>query len=277
MPVQIGKTNRLKVLRKVSVGVYLDGDTIGDVLLPNRYVPQNISEGDEIDVFIYLDSEDRLIATTEVPYAQVGECAFLKVVSVSNVGAFMDWGLMKDLFVPFREQAVRMEKDRSYVVHVYFDHDTGRIAASSKFGRFLDNVSPVYKSGDEVDLLIAEKTPLGFRAVINNMHTGMLYDNQLFKPLDLGQRVRGYIAKVREDDKIDLLLEQPGYEKTDSHGIHVLEVLKLKGGYLAVTDKTNPDEISTLFGMSKKNFKKALGALYKQRLVIIEDKGIRLV
>lgn len=277
MPVQIGKTNRLKVLRKVSVGVYLDGDTIGDVLLPNRYVPQNISEGDEIDVFIYLDSEDRLIATTEVPYAQVGECAFLKVVSVSKVGAFMDWGLMKDLFVPFREQAVRMEKDRSYVVHVYLDHDTGRIAASSKFGRFLDNVSPVYKSGDEVDLLIAEKTPLGFRVVINNMHTGMLYDNQLFKPLDLGQRVRGYIAKVREDDKIDLLLEQPGYEKTDSHASHVLDVLKLKGGYLAVTDKTNPDEISTLFGMSKKNFKKALGALYKQRLVIIEDKGIRLV
>ncbi|WP_026473416.1 CvfB family protein [Alkaliflexus imshenetskii] len=277
MPVQIGKTNRLKVLRKVSVGVYLDGDTIGDVLLPNRYIPQNISEGDEIDVFIYLDSEDRLIATTEVPYAHVGECAFLKVVSVSRVGAFLDWGLIKDLFVPFREQAVRMEKDCAYVVYVYLDHDTGRIAASSKFGRFLDNVSPDYKPGDEVDLLIAEKTPLGFRAVINNVHTGMLYDNQLFKPLEIGHSVRGYIAKVRDDDKIDLLLEQPGYEKTDSHANHVLDVLKAKGGYLAVTDKSDPDEISTLFGMSKKNFKKALGALYKQRLVIIEDKGVRLV
>ncbi|GAO30370.1 CvfB family protein [Geofilum rubicundum] len=276
MAVEIGKVNKLKVLRVVTIGVYLDGDTIGDVLMPRRYVPYGTKEGDELDVFVYLDSEDRLIATTETPLAVVGDFAFLKVVSVSNFGAFLDWGLMKDLLVPFREQKEKMEKDRSYVVYVYFDDETGRIAASAKIDRFLDNVSPSYQPGEEVDLMIASRTELGYKAIINGLHSGVLYYNQVFKPLVMGQKLKGYIAKIREDEKIDLLLERPGYEKMDDLSEQVLAVLREKGGLMQVSDKSSPRDIEMLFKMSKKNFKKALGALYKKRLIILEAGRIKL-
>lgn len=276
MAVEIGKVNKLKVLRVVTIGVYLDGDTIGDVLMPKRYVPYGTKEGDEVEVFIYLDSEDRLIATTETPLAMVGDFAYLKVVSVSNYGAFLDWGLMKDLLVPFREQKEKMEKDRSYVVYVYFDDETGRIAASAKIDRFLDNVSPQYQPGDEVDLMIANRTELGYKAIINGLHSGILYYNQVFKPLTMGLKLKGYIAKVREDEKIDLMLERPGYEKMDDLSEQVLAVLRAHGGAMQVSDKSSPRDIESWFKMSKKNFKKALGALYKKRLIIIEDEGVKL-
>lgn len=276
MAVEIGKVNKLKVLRVVTIGVYLDGDTIGDVLMPKRYVPYGTKEGDEVEVFIYLDSEDRLIATTETPLAMVGDFAYLKVVSVSNYGAFLDWGLMKDLLVPFREQKEKMEKDRSYVVYVYFDDETGRIAASAKIDRFLDNVSPQYQPGDEVDLMIATRTELGYKAIVNGLHSGILYYNQVFKPLTMGLKLKGYIAKVREDEKIDLMLERPGYEKMDDLSEQVLAVLRAHGGAMQVSDKSSPRDIETWFKMSKKNFKKALGALYKKRLIIIEDEGVKL-
>jgi uncharacterized protein len=276
MVVKIGRVNRLKVLRIVPIGAILDGDTLDDILLPTRYVPRGLKESEEVDVFIYLDSEDRIIATTETPLVMVGEFACLDVVSVSTVGAFLDWGLMKDLFVPFREQNVKMEEGKHYVIHVYLDDDTKRIAASSKVNNYLDNVSPNYSAGDEVDLLIYGKTELGYKAIINNLHSGILYHNQVFRTLNYGQKVKGYINKVREDDKIDLLLDKPGYEKTDSQSQDVLNMLKMKGGYMAVTDKSDPDEINRIFGMSKKNFKKALGALYKNRLILIEDDGIRI-
>jgi hypothetical protein len=276
MAVEIGKVNKLKVLRVVTIGVYLDGDTIGDVLMPKRYVPYGTKEGDEVEVFIYLDSEDRLIATTETPLAMVGDFAYLKVVSVSNYGAFLDWGLMKDLLVPFREQKEKMEKDRSYVVYVYFDDETGRIAASAKIDRFLDNVSPQYQPGDEVDLMIATRTELGYKAIVNGLHSGILYYNQVFKPLTMGLKLKGYIAKVREDEKIDLMLERPGYEKMDDLSEQVLAVLRAHGGAMQVSDKSSPRDIETWFKMSKKNFKKALGALYKKRLIIIEDEGLKL-
>lgn len=276
MAVEIGKVNKLKVLRVVTIGVYLDGDTIGDVLMPKRYVPYGTKEGDEVEVFIYLDSEDRLIATTETPLAMVGDFAFLKVVSVSNYGAFLDWGLMKDLLVPFREQKEKMEKDRSYMVYVYFDDETGRIAASAKIDRFLDNVSPQYQPGDEVDLMIASRTELGYKAIINGLHSGILYYNQVFKPLVMGLKLKGYVAKVREDEKIDLMLERLGYEKMDDLSEQVLAVLRDNGGAMQVSDKSSPRDIETWFKMSKKNFKKALGALYKKRLIIIENEGVKL-
>lgn len=275
MAVEIGKVNKLKVLREVSIGVYLDGDTIGDVLLPKRYVPEGTKEGDEVEVFIHLDSEDRLIATTERPLAQVGEFAWLKVVSVSKFGAFLDWGLMKDLLVPFREQKEKMEKDRYYAVYVYFDDETGRIVASAKVDRFLDNVSPDYNPGDEVKLFIVGRTELGYKAVINGLHSGLLYYNQVFKPLQLGQHTKGYIARVREDEKIDLLLERPGYEKVDELSQKLLDALQKAGGFLPLTDKSVPADIEQRLGMSKKTFKKAIGALYKQRLIELLPDGIK--
>lgn len=275
MAVEIGKVNKLKVLREVSIGVYLDGDTIGDVLLPKRYVPEGTKEGDEVEVFIHLDSEDRLIATTERPLAQVGEFAWLKVVSVSKFGAFLDWGLMKDLLVPFREQKEKMEKDRYYAVYVYFDDETGRIVASAKVDRFLDNVSPDYNPGDEVKLFIVGRTELGYKAVINGLHSGLLYYNQVFKPLQLGQQTKGYIARIREDEKIDLLLERPGYEKVDELSQKLLDALQKAGGFLPLTDKSVPADIEQRLGMSKKTFKKAIGALYKQRLIELLPDGIK--
>lgn len=277
MQAAIGKICRLKVLRKVSIGLYLDGDTLGDILLPNRYVPAEVKEEDEIDVFIYLDSEDRIIATTETPKAVVGDFVMLKVVSTSKFGAFLDWGLMKDLLVPFREQSVRMEKGRSYLVHVYLDYETGRIVASSKFDRFLDNLSPTYEVGEEVVLIISDITDLGYKAIINSLHTGLLYENQVFRKLSIGQEMKGYISKIREDDKIDLLLEKPGYEKTSSLSEEILEIIKANGGFMDVTDKTAPDRIAQLFGMSKRNFKQALGSLYKDRLVMLEENGVRVI
>ncbi|WP_088654196.1 CvfB family protein [Geofilum rhodophaeum] len=275
MAVEIGKVNKLKVLREVSIGVYLDGDTIGDVLLPKRYVPEGTKEGDEVEVFIHLDSEDRLIATTERPLAQVGEFAWLKVVSVSKFGAFLDWGLMKDLLVPFREQKEKMEKDRYYAVYVYFDDETGRIVASAKVDRFLDNVSPDYNPGEEVKLFIVGRTELGYKAVINGLHSGLLYYNQVFKSLQLGQQTKGYIARVREDEKIDLLLERPGYEKVDELSQKLLDALQKAGGFLPLTDKSVPADIEQRLGMSKKTFKKAIGALYKQRLIELLPDGIK--
>jgi len=277
MAVEIGKVNKLKVLRIVTIGVYLDGETIGDVLMPKRYVPYGTKEGDQLDAFVYLDSEDRLIATTETPYAMVGDFAYLKVVSVSGFGAFLDWGLMKDLLVPFREQKEKMEKDKSYLVYIYFDDETGRIVASAKIDRFLDNVSPDYEPGQEVDLIIASRTELGYKAVINELHSGVLYYNQVFRQLKQGMKVKGYIAKVREDEKIDLLLERPGYEKMDDLSEQVLAVLRENGGFMNVSDKSSPHDIEMYFQMSKKNFKKSLGALYKKRLIVIGEGDIKLV
>jgi predicted RNA-binding protein (virulence factor B family) len=229
------------------------------------------------DVFVYSDSEDRLVATTENPFVKVGEFAFLKVVSVSKFGAFLDWGLPKDLLVPFREQKADMVEGRSYLVYVFVDMLTKRIAASAKIDKYLDNTPPEYEHGDEVQLLITEETDLGFKAVVNNEHWGMLYKNQLYQQLSPGQRITAYINKVRDDDKIDLLLEKPGYEKVDAISQKILDELTASRGFMAVTDKTSPDMINAMFGISKKNFKKAIGSLYKKRMITFDSDGIRLV
>ena len=275
---EIGKYNVLKVVKDLDFGLYLDGgEDLGEILLPRRYVPINCTVDDELEVFIYLDSEDRLIATTEMPEAQVGEFAFLEAVSVSKVGAFMDWGLPKDLLVPFREQKVDIEKGKKYVVYVYLDDESRRIAGSSKIEKYLDNLPPNFEEGQQVDLLVFHQSELGYKAIVDGTHTGMLYANEVFKNLRRGDKVKGYVKKVREDDKIDLMLEKPGYGKVDGMAKELLNRLEKANGFIDMTDKSPADEITRRLGISKKNFKKAVGTLYKQRIITIEDDGIRLV
>ena len=275
--VKIGKYNKLTIFREVDFGIYFHDEKLGDILMPKRYLPEKWLVGDELEVFIYLDSEDRLIATTEKPFAEVDEFATLEVVATTQVGAFLNWGLMKDLLVPFREQKKRMNVGEKHLVYIYLDPETNRIVASSKIDHFVDNLPVDYETGEEVDLIIAEKTDLGFKAIIDNSHFGMLYKNEVFQTLSIGQRLKAYIGKVREDEKIDLVLQKPGYEKMEGLAQEILDKLKASGGYLAVGDKSSPEEIYRIFKISKKNFKKALGTLYKNRLIIIEEEGIKIV
>jgi len=273
----IGMLNELEVVKTVDFGVYLDGGMHGEILLPKRYIPENCQVGDCLDVFIYLDSEDRLVATTQKPLAMVGEFAMLKVVEITNFGAFLDWGLMKDLLVPFREQQEKMEKGKSYLVYVYLDNESQRIVATSRLDKCLGNIPVDYEAGEEVDLIIAGKTELGYKAIIDNSHWGVIYHNEVFQPLHPGEKLKGFIKQVRPDEKIDLRLDKPGYEKIDSISQGILDQMKVAGGFLPFNDKSDPELIVKTFKTSKKNFKKALGSLYKQHLITIEENGIRLV
>ncbi|MDY0199791.1 MAG: S1-like domain-containing RNA-binding protein [Bacteroidales bacterium] len=273
----IGKINNLRVVKVVSIGCYLDGGEHGEILIPRRYVPENTEVEDFIDVFIYYDSEDRIIATTETPKIQLGEIAQLQVVSVTHAGAFLDWGLSKDIFVPFREQKMRMEEDKWYIVGLYIDFETDRLAASAKIEKFLDNTPPDYEVGQEVDLLIYNKTDLGFSAIINNAHWGVIYENEIFRHLNQGKRIKGYIKKIREDEKIDLVLQKPGFEKVDEIAQSLLDKLEKNNGIIRLSDKSDPQEIYAHLGISKKVFKKAIGGLYKAKLITIEENCIRLI
>lgn len=274
--VNIGRYNTLRVIKEVDFGVYLDGESEGEILMPVRYVPANCQVGDFVDVFLYLDSEDRPIATTEQPFAQVGEFAMLRVQSVNKIGTFLDWGIMKDLLVPFREQKVTMTEGRSYLVYIYVDEETRRIVASAKLNKFLDKTLPDYEVGQEVDLVIESETDLGYKAIVNNRHWGILYENEVFEQLAKGLKVKGYIKKIRTDHKIDLSLHPLGYEKVDPLSQMILDELKKMGGYIAVSDKSDAEEVYRVFGISKKSFKQAIGALYKKRLITISPDGIRL-
>jgi len=273
---EIGIFNNLRVIKEVDFGVYLDGGEHEEILLPRRYVPENCKVDDNIRVFIYLDSEDRFIATTETPYAMVGDFALLKVVAVESVGAFLDWGLLKDLLVPFGEQSPTMEIGKSYIVKIYVDKQTNRIAATTRLDRYLDNEPGNFHAGQEVKLLICNQTDIGYKAIINGTHWGVLYSNEVFQPLKSGQKTKGYIKKVREDNKIDLSLHKPGYERVDDITDTIINVLKEQGGFISVTDKSSPETINKLFGVSKKTYKKAIGAIYRKRLITIESDGIRL-
>lgn len=274
--VEIGKINTLEVVRETDNGLYLDGRELGEILMPKKFITDEVRNLGWADVFVYSDSEDRLVATTEKPFAMVGDFAMLKVVATSKFGAFLDWGLPKDLLVPFREQKADMVEGRSYLVYLFVDVLTKRIAASAKLDKYLDNTPPEYEMGDEVQLMIAEETDLGYKAIVNNEHWGMLYKNQLFQTLSHGQKMTGYINKVRDDDKIDLLLEKPGYEKVDAISQKILDELKENRGFMAVSDKTSPEMIQVMFGISKKSFKKAIGSLYKKRMISFDSDGIRL-
>jgi hypothetical protein len=273
--VEIGKVNKLKVARLVGIGAYLESDNKEEILLPKRYVPEGVKVGDLIDAFICYDSEDRLIATTETPKATVGDFALLKVVAVERVGAFLDWGISKDLLLPFAEQTSHPRVGQNILVYVYIDK-TDRIAASMRLDRHLEKVSDEYQEGQEVDLLIASRTDLGFKAIINNRHVGVLYKNEVFKPLPYGFKTKGFIKHIREDGKIDLSLNKTGHKAADPIAEKILELLNENEGFLEITDKTSPEQIYELFGASKKKFKIALGGLYKKRLISISDNGITL-
>lgn len=275
--IEIGKTNRLIVLRTVDFGVYLDGENLGDILLPARYISSPLAAGDAIDVFIYNDSEDRLIATTEQPLAQVNTAAYLRVVASNRYGTFLDWGLPKDLLVPYREQYAKMREGLRYPVFVYLDHSTGRIVASAKIEHFLNNLPPDYKRGQSVEILIYKETEIGFKAVIENLHTGMVYKNEIFSNVAIGDRLTARIKQVRPDGKIDLILGGSAAERTDSLAQRILDEAKANGGRLNLSDRSSPEVIADAFGCSKKDFKKALGNLYRERLITINPDSIELV
>ena len=274
---EIGKINHLEVVKELDFGIYLDGGDLGEILMPKRYVPEGIMPGDFLEAFIYLDSEDRLLATTEKPLALVEEFALLQVVSVTPVGAFLNWGLPKDLFVPFREQRQPMEEGKKYLVYVYLDANSKRIAASSKIEHYLNNIPVDYDENEEVDLIIVNETDLGYNAIIDNSHLGILYKNEVFQPLQAGDKVLGYIKKIRTDGKIDLRLDKIGYEKISVFADKIISELEKKNGFLPLTDKSSPEEVYKAFKISKKNFKAAIGALYKKRFIALEENGIRLL
>lgn len=275
--IEIGKMNTMKVVKEVDFGLYLDGGDLGEILLPTRYVPAGTEVDHYLDVFVYIDSEDRLIATNIEPLAQVGDFASLKVAQITSVGAFLDWGIMKDLLVPFSEQREEMHEGVSYFVYVYLDEETERVVATTKTNRFLDNVPAEYQEGQEVDLIIGYNTDLGTNVVINGLHSGLLYANEIFQPIKPGQKIKGYIKKLREDEKIDVSLQKSGYERITGLAGEILRKLESNGGFLEANDKSSPESIKHIFGVSKKAFKQAVGALYKDRLITIESNGIRLV
>ncbi len=274
--IRLGDYNRMTVVKSVDFGLYLDGGDEGEVLLPARYVPDGCKEGDEIEVFVYLDSEERLVATTQTPKARVGDFAFLTVSWVNEYGAFLDWGLMKDLFCPFREQKMKMEKDKGYIVHVHLDNESHRIVASAKVEHYFDPSFPPYRHGDEVDLLVWQKTDLGFKVIIDNRFPGLVYGNQVFRQIHTGDRLTGYIDMVREDGKIDVMLQPTGWRMTKETADIILDYMESHGGTCPLTDKSPAEDIYQQFQVSKKSYKKAVGDLYKRRLITIEDDCIRL-
>lgn len=276
---QIGRTCQLKVNRQVEFGFYLDGgEQYGEVLLPNGEIRPDIDVhiGEPLEVFLYLDTQERIVATTHMPLAQVGDFAYLEVAWVNNFGAFLHWGPLKDLFVPFREQKMKMMKGHSYIVHVHLDPETYRIMASAKVEHFLSQDFPPYRTGDQVELLIWQKTNLGLKAIVDGRYGGLLYDTQMFRTLRTGDRVKGYISQVRPDGKLDLSLQCPGQRGVEDFSAQLLRHLQMNGGQTPLGDKSPAEEIYALFGVSKKVFKKAAGDLYRQRLIEISDTGIRL-
>lgn len=277
MSIELGKFNQLEVVKQVDFGMYLDGGEEGEILLPTRYVPEDCKVGDWLNVFLYLDNEERLIATTLTPLVQVGEFACLEVSWVNQFGAFLNWGLMKDLFVPFSEQKMKMQVGNKYIIHAHIDDESFRIVASAKVDRYLSKEKAPYQPGEEVNILIWQKTDLGLKAIIENMYSGLLYDSEIFQTLHTGDTLKAYIKQVREDGKIDLILQKPGFEKVDDFSKTLYHYIADHGGRIGLNDKSPAEEIYDVFGVSKKTFKKAVGDLYKKRLVLLHEDGIELV
>lgn len=274
--IEIGKDNRLKVAREVDFGVYLADDEGNEVLMPACYVSEDVRVGDTVDVFVYTDSEDRPVATTEVPYAKVGEFAFLQVTAVNRIGAFLDWGLPKDLLVPFSEQNAKMMQGGVYPVYVYLDHESRRVVASARLEKHLGNVYPDYKPGQEVECLVIQHTPIGYKVIVDNLHWGMIYHNEIFSPIEVEETVRAYVKNVRPDGKIDLTLSSSTGRRVHNLTDRIIERVRAAGGSMPMSDKSSPEEIKAEFQCSKKDFKKALGALYKDRRITITDTGITI-
>jgi len=275
---EIGRLNKLRVVKQLDFGVYLDGGELGEILMPIRYVPVPCQIGDVLEVFIYCDSEDRLVATTEKPYAMIGEFALLKAVAVNQTGAFLEWGVMKDLLVPYSEQKPRMEEGKLYVVRIYLDETSNRIVGSAMLDDFLHRESDdEFETGEAVNLFIANRSDLGYQVIIDNTHWGLLHHTEVARNLKRGETIPGFIKHIREDGRIDVCLHQKPSEKTDNVSQLIMTKLRKNDGFLSVTDKSSPEEISDMFGISKKMYKKAVGALYRNKTIAIESDGIRLL
>tara|TARA_R110002124_G_scaffold89126_2_gene228192 strand:- start:480 stop:1313 length:834 start_codon:yes stop_codon:yes gene_type:complete len=274
--IQIGKRYSLEVVKQVNFGVYLNAQELGQVLLPNKFVPTGCNVGDMVDVFLYLDSEDIVIATTQKSLAQVGEYAYLKVIATGPFGAFLDWGLDKDLLLPFGEQHKPAEEGHSYLVYVHANHADERIMASSKLDKFVDKTEANYTEGEQVNLIIGGTTELGYKAIINNLHWGVIYANEVFQKLRFGQKVTGYIKTMRSDGKIDLVLQKGDKDELGKNARLIINKLRSANGFLPLHDKTDADVIYDKLGMSKKAFKKSIGGLFKAGEITIESEGIRL-
>ncbi|AVR47536.1 GntR family transcriptional regulator [Christiangramia fulva] len=273
---QIGEYHELKMERATDHGVYLENEEGEEVLLPNKYVPAKWKQGDILKVFVYLDHEERPVATTLEPKIKLDKFEVLECAEVSKFGAFLDWGLEKHLFVPFKEQVVPMQKGESYLVFCYLDLETGRLAASSKVHAFLDNSELTVEPFEQVDLLVSNQTDLGYNVIINQLHLGLVYKDEVFKRLQPGDALKGYIKKIREDHKIDVTLQRPGYRSIEPNADRIMEKLQKSGGFLPLTDKSAPEKIKDQLQMSKKSFKRAAGNLYKQRLIDIKEDGLYL-
>lgn len=281
--IKLGQYNTLKVkgpaLREgfgEKFGIYLEGGADGDILMPLKYVPEGVKQGDEINCFVYLDQEERPIATTEKPLAQVGDFAWLECSWVNKFGAFLNWGVMKDVFCPFHEMKQKMEIGNSYLVYIYIDEESYRIAASAKVEHFLQEGMPPYHTGDEVDLLVWQKTNLGFKVIVDNKYSGLIYEDQIFRMVHSGDKMKGYIQAVRPDGKLDVALQPTGRKQTTAFAAELLQYIEEHNGYCPYGDKSNAEDIKHAFNVSKKVFKKAIGDLYKQRLITIEPDGLHL-
>jgi predicted RNA-binding protein (virulence factor B family) len=274
--IEIGKYNTLRIERDTQVGLYLS-DGKEDILLPNKYVPREFEVGEELIVFVYLDHEERPVATTLEPYIYLNEFALLRVNYTNKFGAFLDWGLEKDLFVPFREQARPMEKGKRYLVYMYIDEKSNRLAGTSKINQFLTNEELTVEQGEEVDLIISHITELGVNVIINEQHKGLMYKDEVYEDLRTGDRMKGYIKTIRPDNKIDVSLQKQGFENIEPNAEKILDELRASRGFLRLNDDSHPEDIKTVLKMSKKSFKKAIGTLYRQKFIEIKEDGIYLV
>ncbi|EHR0802044.1 GntR family transcriptional regulator [Vibrio parahaemolyticus] len=275
--IKIGQINSLEVIKKADFGVFLDGDDYGSVLLPNKHVPEGTELGDHIEVFLYFDSESQLAATIDKPIAQVGEWGLMKIEGINQTGAFVNWGIKeKDLLIPFSEQRARFTAGQNILVYVYTDKASGRIVGTTKFNKWLDKTPANYEVNEEVDLIIAERSQLGYKAIVNGKHWGMIFPSDLFGKLFIGKKLKGYIKQVREDGKIDLSLQKVGVAKMDDLSSKIIDLLEKKGGFLPLNDKSSPEAIFDAFRTSKGTYKKTIGGLYKQGKIVIEKDGIRL-
>jgi len=274
--IQIGEYNTLEILRDTQPGLFLGDNKGNEVLLPNRYVPQHFEIGDKIEVFVYLDNEERIIATTTKPYIKNGEFAMLRCNEVSKYGAFLDFGLVKELFCPFKEQAFAMKKGGWYLVRCYIDEKTERLVASSKTNRFLDNSNLTVEQFEEVDLIASHPSDIGMNVIVNGVHSGLIYKDNIYQDISVGDKLKGIVKKIRPGNKLDIALGQIGYRSIEPNADKILEELKDNSGFLPLNDKSTPNEIKDALEMSKKSFKKAIGNLYKQKLILIKEEGIYL-
>ena len=274
---QVGKFNTLTIVKAVDFGLYLDGGPLGEILLPKRFAPRDVAPGEALEVFLYHDSDNRIIATTQKPAGVVGDIAPMRCVSKTRQGAFMDWGLMKDLFVPLSQQLSRMHEGEKYLIQIYVDEQTGRLAGTEKFQRSLSNEPLTVAERELVDILVWRQTDIGFAVIVNNQHTGVLHYSDVFEELEVGDKRRGYIKAIRPEGKLDVVLGERGYGRVTSETDRIREALRDAGGYLPLHDKSEPEEIYSLLGMSKKVFKMAVGALYRERKVELVKAGMKLV